>query len=490
MDRDGALYIEDQCDLFHRESGVLLDIPSLPGAYGIGEFGPHAIKFIKLLRDTGQRLWHILSLRETIDANHTKANTSYGWNTDLISFAWLRDDHLITLQERDAFLESMQSSESPQNSLELRRKFLKEVARHFLDRASSELLAEFMRFKKYNRLWLEKFSLFCSLKDELQLPWYSWPDKLRYHDKEAIDQAKIQLKESILNHEVLQFLASRDWKRIRSAANYDDVRIILSMPVHVAYDSYEVWSRQDLFFIGDQGEMTVSAGTYGCNFHCPAYRWSRVKSEQYRFWVNRFRRELQNVDIVSIEHFGMLFEAEEFAETENHRSIPTSDRGLIDHVREILNSNNLIASEHYFCNNKTDREIKALNIGNAVALPSSFSKNKAISQVFPKDYSARSIAYTSDFMSPTLLSWIKSFRERITAGARGELQRCFGTDLSQVCRNALNYLARSNAGAVMTTLPDLLEIEMNSDYFFNWRFGWDQINDQVKTRLLQFANRD
>ena len=43
-----------------RQSGVLMHISSLPGAYGIGSFGQSAYDFVDFLVRTKQRYWQIL----------------------------------------------------------------------------------------------------------------------------------------------------------------------------------------------------------------------------------------------------------------------------------------------------------------------------------------------------------------------------------------------------------------------------------------------
>ena len=48
-----------------RKSGILLHPTALPGAYGIGEIGPHAYRFIDHLSDMGQTLWQILPIGPT-----------------------------------------------------------------------------------------------------------------------------------------------------------------------------------------------------------------------------------------------------------------------------------------------------------------------------------------------------------------------------------------------------------------------------------------
>jgi hypothetical protein len=73
--------IDDRCTLLQRESGMLLDVFSL-----------------SLLRDTAQQLSQVVSLR-IANPECLFTGTSYGWNTSLIPFTWLRDDGLLTPDE-------------------------------------------------------------------------------------------------------------------------------------------------------------------------------------------------------------------------------------------------------------------------------------------------------------------------------------------------------------------------------------------------------
>jgi 4-alpha-glucanotransferase len=384
----------------------------------------------------------------------------------------------------------------------LRRQLLERVAKSFFRSASPELLAAFLNFQKHNHLWLNKFSLFQVLAEEFGNPWYRWPGRLLAFDRLSIESAMKQLQEKICEKNILQFLFARYWEKIRSEANYSGVRIILSTPVFMAHDSYDVWVNQSLFFVDDSGAMTATGGIYpnhilpkGKLFCGPQYRWKRVKAEQYKFWVNRFRRELQNVDLVCLEHFHALFECYEFPTDdpqtafENGHLVPTDDRSLLDRIREILQTKNITASDIFESNSKMECAIHQLNMASAAIIPFCFPSEKVTIQAFPKNFMQHHIAYSSNYFSDSLLRWLKSFSERLSLDSRNELQRCFGTDLNRVNRNGLQHLRDSGAGAVMTTLPDVLELEQGCGDFFSWRFEWDQITDVVKTRLLQLSQR-
>ncbi|MDZ7345022.1 MAG: 4-alpha-glucanotransferase, partial [candidate division KSB1 bacterium] len=48
-----------------RSSGILLHITSLPSAYGIGDLGPWAYRFVDFLVEAKQSFWQILPLNPT-----------------------------------------------------------------------------------------------------------------------------------------------------------------------------------------------------------------------------------------------------------------------------------------------------------------------------------------------------------------------------------------------------------------------------------------
>jgi 4-alpha-glucanotransferase len=48
-----------------RAAGVLLHPTSLPGAGGIGDFGPDAHRFVQWLADAGMKIWQVLPLGPT-----------------------------------------------------------------------------------------------------------------------------------------------------------------------------------------------------------------------------------------------------------------------------------------------------------------------------------------------------------------------------------------------------------------------------------------
>ena len=69
-----------------RSSGVLLHPTSLPGPFGIGDFGPEARRFVDFLAAAGQTFWQIMPLGPPGYGGSPYASTSaFAGNVNLIS---------------------------------------------------------------------------------------------------------------------------------------------------------------------------------------------------------------------------------------------------------------------------------------------------------------------------------------------------------------------------------------------------------------------
>jgi len=94
-----------------RKSGILLHPTSLPGEWGIGDFGKWAYRFADFLVESGQQLWQVLPLSPTGNG-HSPYQTfsSMAGNPLMISVqllaeqGWLAPDDL---QEAPGFDDSI-----------------------------------------------------------------------------------------------------------------------------------------------------------------------------------------------------------------------------------------------------------------------------------------------------------------------------------------------------------------------------------------------
>ena len=114
----------------------------------------------------------------------------------------------------------------------------------------------------------------------------------------------------IRQHQLTQFLFFEQWHRIRDACHARSIQIMGDLPIFVAHDSADVWSRQELFRLDADGQPAVVAGVPPDYFSAtgqlwgnPHYQWEEIARTGYTWWIERFRALLTLVDAIRIDHF-------------------------------------------------------------------------------------------------------------------------------------------------------------------------------------------
>lgn len=296
---------------FSRSGGILLHPTSLPGAYGIGDLGPQAHRFVDWLASTGCKLWQVLPLGPTgYGDSPYQCFSAFAGNPYLISFDALIEDGLLT---PDDFVEMPSFSTSQVDYGQLIPWKLDLLQRAFsrLSSAPEDFGAEFNAFRTGNASWLDDYALFMSLKEANGGgAWSDWAESLRKRTPFALEAARRDHSESILRYSFYQFLFFRQWNKLRAYANEKDIKIIGDIPIFIAYDSADAWAHPELFFLGEDSLPTVVAGVPPDYFSAtgqlwgnPLYRWDVHKKSGYAWWLERFRSVLNFVDVVRLDHF-------------------------------------------------------------------------------------------------------------------------------------------------------------------------------------------
>jgi 4-alpha-glucanotransferase len=267
---------------FPRSGGILLHPTSLPGPNGIGEIGPEAFRFIDWLASAGQRIWQVLPLGPTgYGDSPYQCFSAFAGNPLLLSLDRLLDREYITdddLKNRPDF---------PQNRVDYgwvihwKYPVLAKAAESFL-RSKREREA-FERYCERQAHWLDDYALFMAKKQ----PEYDEPV-----------------------HRYWQFEFHRQWCALRDHCENRGIRIMGDLPIYVAEDSSDVASHPELFQLDAHGKPLVVAGVPPDYFSAtgqlwgnPIYRWDKLKETGYRWWIDRFRAVLTQVDMVRLDHF-------------------------------------------------------------------------------------------------------------------------------------------------------------------------------------------
>lgn len=159
--------------------------------------------------------------------------------------------------------------------------------------------------------WLDDFALFELLKRRFgEQAWVDWPVELRDRDPQALEEVRSHAKRELRRVIEQQYRLERAWRRVRAHADGLGIRLFGDIPIFIAHDSADTWSRPGDFMLGADGRPTHVTGVppdyfaeSGQRWGNPHYRWDRMEADGFSWWLARMRRQFELFDLVRIDHF-------------------------------------------------------------------------------------------------------------------------------------------------------------------------------------------
>lgn len=275
-----------------RKSGVLMHISSLWGDYSIGSLGKSAKEFIDFLEGCNFSYWQVLPFCMADDCNSPYASYSaFSVNPYFVDLDILYSKGLITIDELNE-----QKQQTPY-SCEYSRLYHKRfdlLYKASLRVKNKEEIEKYIGKKPY----VEKFCEFMGRKSSNDnKAWYEWEND--NEDKDITFMWKF-----------IQYEFFCEWAEIKNYANSKGIRIIGDIPIYVALDSSDVWSRPDLFMLDQDNKPSCVAGVppdYFCPdgqlWGNPIYNWDKMEKDGYSWWCDRLNHNLELFDGVRLDHF-------------------------------------------------------------------------------------------------------------------------------------------------------------------------------------------
>lgn len=487
----------------HRTSGILLHPTSLPGPYGIGDLGPAAFRFVDFLEEAGQGLWQMLPIGPTgYGDSPYQCLSAFAGNPLLISPELLVAEGW--LQKAD-----MGAPPFPEDAVDFGRVgpwkagLFRKAFRSFSSRASTSRKAELAAFCRRHNSWLDDYALFAAIKDNNEgLPWTRWEAGLGLREPAALDLWKQTHADELDFHRFVQFLFYRQWQGLREYANRRGVHLVGDVPIFVAHDSSEVWGHPEWFQLDDRGTPTCVAGVppdyfsaTGQRWGNPLYRWERLKTDGYGFWVERLRSTLGLVDLVRIDHFRGFagFWEIPVAEDTAVRGRWVSGPGLelFQVLREALGEDLPLMAEDLGVITEDVTELRdRLGLPGMAILQFAFEPPDGgfgVSDYLPHNHRRNLAVYTGTHDNETVLGWWAQKPELTRSWVRTYL----GTDGSEINRDFIRCALASVARYAIFPLQDLLglgsEASMNhpgrANGNWTWRFRATQLDSALASDL-------
>jgi 4-alpha-glucanotransferase len=96
----------------------------------------------------------------------------------------------------------------------------------------------------------------------------------------------------------------REWNALRAYGRDRGVRLIGDVPIYVSDEGADVRACPELFASGEVAGAPPDALTAnGQHWGNPLYDWPAHRATGYRWWIERFRRVFELVDISRVDHF-------------------------------------------------------------------------------------------------------------------------------------------------------------------------------------------
>lgn len=488
--------------LFKRDCGILMHPTSLPNDFGVGDFGPSAHQWLDLLAKAKQNIWQILPLNPAgYGDSPYQGLSAFATNPvflspdDLHQNGLLLDHELFALQVRgDSAVDYPRVYENKAEcSVRAAHRFYQLEAEHPLQQ-------EFARFIEREADWVHDFALYAALKNRFaNTAWTTWPAPYRDRHADALESAKLELKNDIARVRFEQFFLRRQWDSLRAHARELGIRIVGDLPIFVAHDSADVWCRRDLFRLNADGSPSVVAGVppdyfsaTGQRWGNPLYDWEAHAADGYAWWRARMWKILNWVDVVRIDHFRgfeAFWEIPGDAPTaENGQWVKAPGREVFGKFVEDFGKPLPVIAEDLgviteaVVQLREDFDLPGIRIEQFA-----FGSDPMKHTFLPDSYRANCVAYTGTHDNDTVVGWFNETAnesstrsEAELAAERANVLEYFGTDGSEIHLSFVRSLYLSDAGAAVIPLQDLLglgtDARMNTPGTESGNWGWRLLN--------------
>ena len=287
---------------------------------------------------------------------------------------------------------------------------------------------------------------------------------------------------------------AREWGRLRAYARDQGVRLIGDLPIYVGARSADRLAWPELFTPGlVAGVPPDDWSATGQLWGSPIYDWKVLRSTGFRWWIERFRRTFELVDVVRIDHFRGLVaywavpEGSKTAERGTWHRAP--GRELFAAARAALGPMPLIAEDLGLITEPVEELRDALGLPGMVVRQLAFGEGLKNPQR-PTPPRASCVTYTGTHDNPTAAQW---WHETSDAERENVRRACDAAGIStREPHWALIELAlRSACELAIIPAQDLLglgaEARMNTpgreEGNWRWRLERGQLTPELAERL-------
>jgi 4-alpha-glucanotransferase len=273
------------------------------------------------------------------------------------------------------------------------------------------------------------------------------------------------------------------------------------IPIFVSYDSADVWSHRDAFKLDKSGNMFVVAGVppdyfseTGQRWGNPHYNWDYLKKNNFDWWVERMKTQLEQFDIIRIDHFRGLEAAWEIPATEdtavNGLWAKAPGHALLKAIKVEHGQIPLVAEDLGIITPEVEALRDDFDLPGMKILQFAFGGDPD-NPYLPDNYDKNCVVYTGTHDNDTTLGWLNS----ISHDERNYIYNYLGCPTIPLHCALIHSALASVANLAVIPMQDILELgsehRMNtpgtSGGNWQWRFQWDQLSTEQMSRFTHLV---
>ena len=267
-----------------KTSGLILHPTSLPSKYGIGDLGKESYEFVEFLNDSKTKIWQVLPLGITDDIEYSP----YSSKSSILG-----NPYIISLDEIENQIYSKNELEKIiiPNSNEVDYKKVYNNKDQIFKHISKRVNIDEKDYQTYIKNEIKKRHItFLTLSEIFETSWNEWDYDYQNYSEELFDLVCDKYKDTFTKNLFLQFEFDKQWQKLKSYANKQNVRILGDIPIYVNHNSADVWLNKDLFDLDEHNRMSFVSGAVPDDFtvegqvwNTALYKWDNHKEEGYKY---------------------------------------------------------------------------------------------------------------------------------------------------------------------------------------------------------------
>ncbi|KOR33480.1 4-alpha-glucanotransferase [Achromatium sp. WMS3] len=475
-----------------RRAGILLHLSSLPGQEACGTLGQEAYNFIDFLANIGCSVWQMLPIGPTVlHSSPYQLSSIHAGNPIFIDLKWLQQRGWLPLKPPISAISDIHKHD-----------FIAQSRLEFIKHANSQDHNLYEQFINKQAYWLDDYVLFQALHLEFDTPWWEWSQPIRNREPQALAEAQTKYVNLIATLKYEQFIFALQWLNLKKYANQKGILLFGDMPIFVAQDSAEVWAQPKIFDLDARGLPKVVAGVppdyfsaTGQRWGNPLYNWERMQEDNFTFWMQRMRTQLDLFDIIRIDHFRGLESYWAIPATEVNAVkgnwLPAPGDALFTELQNVFGTLPLVAEDLGIITPAVNALRQRYALPGMKVLQFAFYGD-ATNPYLPFNHTVDSVVYTGTHDNDTSLGWY----QQLDTHTKNYVDEFLGVPQESMpwplIRTALGSVAR----LAIIPMQDILALDsqhrMNTPGTvggnWSWRFQWDWIPDGLAYRIKRMVS--